>query len=62
MTQRCLHRLGELGDYEFQLAAGETLAFLADRWMDAADVLARLEAKREQEAIAHGDVYARLRG
>ena len=61
MTQRCLGRLGELGRYEFQLAAGETLAFTAQEWMAAADVLEHLERKREQQPDAHGDVYARLR-
>jgi FkbM family methyltransferase len=61
MTQRCLDRLMALGQYEFQLAAGETLAFMTPEWMTAADVMERLQQRREREPIAHGDVYARLR-
>lgn len=60
MTQRCLDRLADLGRYEFQLAAGETLAFMTSDWMTAVDVIERLERRREREPIAHGDVYARL--
>jgi hypothetical protein len=33
---------------------------MAPGWMTAAAVLERLERRREQEPIAHGDVYARL--
>jgi FkbM family methyltransferase len=61
MTRRCLDRLEELGSYEYQLAVGETLAFSQSGWMTAAEVMERLEQRREGEPIAHGDVYARMR-
>jgi hypothetical protein len=42
------------------LAGGEQLAFMGPGWMTSADVIERLDPRREREPIAH-DVYARLR-
>lgn len=60
MTERCLARLAQLGAYEYQVAGGEQLAFMAPEWTTATGVMERLTALREREPVTHGDVYARL--
>lgn len=55
----CVHRLAQLGDYEFNHSVGESLLLAGDRWLDAAGIgewLGRLHA-----SAGSGDVYARLR-
>ena len=55
----CVQRLAQLGDYEFNHSAGESLLLAGDRWLGAAGIgewLAGLPA-----SAGSGDVYARLR-
>ncbi|MCP5349306.1 MAG: FkbM family methyltransferase [Pseudomonadales bacterium] len=54
----CVSRLGELGEYEFNLAAGETHRLRAKRWLGARDIATELEGID----AGSGDVYARLKG
>jgi FkbM family methyltransferase len=58
MAQRCLDRLDELGNYRFRYSAGESLAFLPGDWMPAAALMEKLETRRENFPVTHGDVYA----
>ncbi|MGM0552942.1 MAG: FkbM family methyltransferase [Pseudomonadota bacterium] len=55
----CLQRLAELGDYEYNVVAGEQRHFRFAPWQDAATLLAWLE--QHAERIGSGDLYARLR-
>lgn len=51
----CIHRLEELGHYEYNLAPGETHRLQYDRWLTPAEMIKELEAAQE----GSGDVYAR---
>jgi FkbM family methyltransferase len=51
----CIRRLEELGDYEYNLAPGETHRLQSDRWRKPAEMMRELEAQRK----GSGDVYAR---
>lgn len=51
----CITRLEELGNYEYNLAPGETHRLRFDRWLTPADMTQTLESTRE----GSGDVYAR---
>ena len=52
----CIRRLTELGDYEFNYSAGETLVLALDCWATPAEMLDRLDALD----APYGDVYARV--
>ncbi|MFT7288641.1 MAG: FkbM family methyltransferase [Halieaceae bacterium] len=54
----CIRRLEELGNYEYNLAQGETHRLQFDHWRTSAEMVQALEATRE----GSGDVYARRKG
>lgn len=54
----CIRRLEELGNYEYNLAQGETHRLQFDHWRTPAEMVLELEAARE----GSGDVYARRKG
>lgn len=51
----CIHRLEELGHYEYNLAHGETHRLRYDHWLTPAEMIGQLEAAEQ----GSGDVYAR---
>jgi hypothetical protein len=56
---RCLGRLQELGDYEYNWSYGETLRLNSAEWLDyeaIKKILGTLSTRYD-----YGDVYARLR-
>ncbi len=55
----CLQRLTALGDYEYNVVAGEQRHFRFDPWQDAPTLLAWLE--QHAARVGSGDLYARLR-
>ena len=55
----CVHRLRELGEYEFNAIPGEERHFLFPRWMGSLEAEEWLEAGAG--AASSGDLYARLR-
>ena len=55
----CVQRLAQLGDYEFNHSAGESLLLAGDRWLDAAGIGEWLAGVHR--SAGSGDVYARLR-
>ena len=57
VAQRCLARLAELGLYRFNVALGETLELMLQRWVSGEDMAAYLR-DLPHEANS-GDVYAR---
>jgi len=54
----CIDRLQELGNYEYNLAPGESHRMKFERWLTAEEMKRNLEATRE----GSGDVYARRLG
>ena len=59
IVERCLERLGELGDYEYNWSPGECMRLDRPDWVGAAEIAAHL---RPLPPDANpGDVYARLR-
>jgi FkbM family methyltransferase len=54
----CVDRLEELGRYRYNVSASEDMTYLFERWMDAAEIRAWLEARPANSGS--GDVYARL--
>lgn len=54
----CIDRLEELGNYEYNLAPGETHRLQSERWLTPGEMTHKLEATRE----GSGDVYARRLG
>lgn len=52
----CIRQLGGLGDYEYNLAPGETHRLRHDRWRTPAQMVEELESITR----GSGDVYARL--
>ncbi|MEQ1613691.1 MAG: FkbM family methyltransferase [Hyphomicrobiaceae bacterium] len=56
----CLDRIGEIGDYEFNVALGESQTFELGTWVSGPDMRTFI-ASLPHEANS-GDVYARLRG
>ncbi|WP_108126306.1 FkbM family methyltransferase [Saccharospirillum mangrovi] len=54
----CIDRLEELGNYEYNLAPGESHRMKFERWLTPAEMARTLEATRE----GSGDVYARRLG
>lgn len=55
---RCLDRLAALGPYGFDVALGESQAFIFHRWVPAADLAARLLALPHE--ANSGDIYCVL--
>ncbi len=55
---RCIERLQELGDYEFNLSARETMRLKWKQWQAADTICAELRALPLNAAA--GDIYARL--
>jgi hypothetical protein len=53
-----LNRVQELGAYRYNYSPVETMRFLSDRWLDAAELTALLD--RVRPLGRSGDVYARL--
>jgi len=51
----CIDRLEALGNYEYNLAPGETHRLQSERWLTRGEMTRKLEATRE----GSGDVYAR---
>lgn len=58
-TQTCVARLLELGNYEFSHSLGESLVLASTQWVGVDELLAALEAFRD-DSVIFGDVYARL--
>jgi len=56
----CIDRLMALGDYEFNLARGESPRLVLDGWVGPGDLRRLLEG--EARNARSGDVYARLKG
>ncbi|MEP4545375.1 MAG: FkbM family methyltransferase [Saccharospirillum sp.] len=54
----CINRLEDLGNYEYNLAPGETHRLQFDRWLTPGEMTRKLEVTRE----GSGDVYARRLG
>ena len=54
----CVHRLTELGAYEFNVIAGEQRHFRFERWGGPADMLQWIDTGAD--GISSGDIYARL--
>ena len=54
----CIDRLEALGNYEYNLAPGETHRLQFERWLTPGEMTHKLEATRE----GSGDVYARRLG
>lgn len=54
----CIDRLEALGNYEYNLAPGETHRLQFERWLTPGEMTLKLEATRE----GSGDVYARRLG
>jgi FkbM family methyltransferase len=61
VAHRCLASVGELGEYELNLALGESHDLRLQTWTDAAGMGRKLERLAADEPGAYGDVYARLR-
>ena len=57
-TRRCLARLSQLGSYRYNWSAGETYRLVANRWVNAVELLEALEPENAQRRS--GDIYARL--
>jgi FkbM family methyltransferase len=57
--RRCVERLEDLGDYRFAAARGERFGLATD-WLTAEALFDALEAEREGQENAHGDIYALL--
>ena len=57
-TVRCVERLQQLGDYEFNFVQGDVPAMKLDRWVDAATICRHLG---QRIPFFWGDVYARLK-
>ena len=55
----CLARLQQLGAYEFNYSAGESMAFALPGWVSAREMDEKLRSIPDQVPI-YGDVYARL--
>ena len=55
----CVARLGELGDYQFNLIRGEAPKYLAERWMEADEVQELLSGLPNEDRA--GEVVARIR-
>jgi len=58
VAEACVSRLGTLGRYRFNVAAGEERAFRFEEWIAPEAVLAWLGSGAED--LPFGDVYARL--
>ncbi len=58
IVARCLHRLGTLAPYAFDLALGESQRLELDRWVTAAEIQAMIDAL--PDSANSGDVYAVL--
>ena len=56
-TIECINRLGQLGDYEFNLSFGERYQFDEPRWRSAPEI--REQIVRLATGSGSGDVYAR---
>lgn len=54
----CIKRLEELGEYQYNLAPGETHRLQFEQWLSADDMIGHLGQVRD----GSGDVYARLAG
>lgn len=56
-AERTLVLLGELGDYRFNYAVGETLSLAEPRWLTRVELLDRLRTVGRR---SFGDIYARV--
>jgi FkbM family methyltransferase len=59
-ARRCIERLGEIGDYEFNLSWGESMKFSRKDWRSAGSILTVI-GEFQEESTLFGDIYARLR-
>lgn len=57
---RCVERLESLGDYRFDLSAGETLVMEIGRFVPGDELVERLRSVARREGAISGDVYATL--
>ncbi len=57
-TLKCLERLGEIADYRFNYAVGESNNLATPRWLTADRVVAALDA--HSDPLLWGDIYARV--
>jgi FkbM family methyltransferase len=60
MAAACIDRLAELGEYEYNWAAGEQHRWQSAQWLTPAATKAWLAGLRADDGS--GDIYARLRG
>ena len=58
---RCIDHLEALACYEYRLSLGESMRFEDTGWLDAPGIKSYLERTCEQDPLAWGDIYARLR-
>jgi FkbM family methyltransferase len=56
-TARCLSLATQLGYFDFNIALGEELEFIASGWMSASEVTAYIQGSDDE--LLQGDVYAR---
>lgn len=55
----CIHRLQELGDYEFNCVKGDNTSLELNQWVDTATICSHLGQRTER--FMWGDIYARQR-
>jgi FkbM family methyltransferase len=58
LAAKCLDRLSELGEYEFNYSVSETMKWELPKWVTVAEMKGRLDTL--QHAASGGDIYARL--
>lgn len=54
----CIDRLEALGTYRYNVVRGESMVFVADRWLEPTDI--RIWLAAQAPGSGSGDVYARL--
>lgn len=57
LTLRCIERLQQLGDYEYNCVKAENMSLELDRWVDAEAISSHLGQRTEP--FMWGDIYAR---
>jgi FkbM family methyltransferase len=56
---RCINRVKELGNYEFNISQRENMFLLLEKWVSAKKIAELLKSLHKE--IDYGDIYARLR-
>jgi FkbM family methyltransferase len=55
---KCVQRLNEISNYNFQFSKGESFKFFFDTWIDGEKLLDSLVSKIKTEPMLWGDIYA----